>query len=368
MSVTNAASGNWQPNWATHPGDHIAEHIEANGWTQAEFARLAGLSPKLVSTIINKSNPVTPETAIRLERVLGVNAHVWTNLQAEWDLHEARIQEAVGSRDAESWLAEFPIREIKKRCGLPEKTETSELLDFVLSLLGIGNPLALISKINSLAVHHRRAASRVPSDVHVLTWLMLGEWRAKDIDLPAFDADRFYSALQTIRLLTTEDPEIFEPIMREECRRSGVALVFEKPLPKICLYGSARWMGSERAIIQMSLRMKSNDHFWWTFFHEAGHIMLHRGKNFADDQGATGDGPESEADAFAEDILVGRERLRAFLEQKPHSASRVREFASSLNIHPGIIVGMLQHRGVVPYSQLNGLKVKFAWTDEVKAS
>ena len=77
----------WAPNWATHPGEHLAEQIEARGWSQADFARLAGLMPELVGAIIAGRNPVTPETAIKLERLLGINAEIWTRLQANWDLN-----------------------------------------------------------------------------------------------------------------------------------------------------------------------------------------------------------------------------------------------------------------------------------------
>jgi HTH-type transcriptional regulator/antitoxin HigA len=84
--------------------------------------------------------------------------------------------------------------------------------------------------------------------------------------------------------------------------------VFEKQISKTALFGSARWLDADHAIIQMSLRMKSNDHFWWTFFHEAAHILLHRGRNFADDQNGVGDGLEDEADRWAEEMLVGSQR------------------------------------------------------------
>ncbi|TVR81404.1 MAG: addiction module antidote protein, HigA family [Rhodospirillales bacterium] len=83
----------WSPSWATHPGEHLAEQIEARGWSQAQLARAAGLTPKLVSTIIAGRNPVTPETAIKLERVLGLKAEIWARLQWNWDLTVARARE-----------------------------------------------------------------------------------------------------------------------------------------------------------------------------------------------------------------------------------------------------------------------------------
>ncbi len=89
MAVLNPTRG-FEPNWSTHPGEHIDEYLEVNGWSQAELARRAGLTPKLVSEIINGKNPVTPDTALKLERVLGLKAEIWMGLQTGWDLFQAR--------------------------------------------------------------------------------------------------------------------------------------------------------------------------------------------------------------------------------------------------------------------------------------
>ena len=190
----------------------------------------------------------------------------------------------------------------------------------------------------------------------------MGEQQARKLDLPPFDQTKFAFAVREIRKLTVSEPEVFHPRMVELCRTAGVAFVLEKPISKTCLFGSARWISGERAIIQMSLRMKTNDHFWWTFFHEAAHITLHRGKNFADDKGGEGDGVETQADAWAEDALVGAKRFEAFKARKPRSEAAVRAFANEAGIHPGIVVGMPQHRKVVPFNHLNSLKERFEIT------
>jgi HTH-type transcriptional regulator / antitoxin HigA len=80
----------FEPNWSTHPGEHLEEYLEVNGWSQAELARRAGLTPKLVSEIINKKNPVTPATALKLERALGLKAEIWMRIQSSWDLFQVR--------------------------------------------------------------------------------------------------------------------------------------------------------------------------------------------------------------------------------------------------------------------------------------
>ena len=152
--------------------------------------------------------------------------------------------------------------------------------------------------------------------------------------------------------------------MTELCRQAGVALIFEPAISKTCLYGYARWLDADRAIIQMSLRMKYNDHFWWTFFHEAAHVSLHRGRNFADDQNGVGDGVESEADTWAADMLVSRDEFARFKTKRPLSKTRVTAFAERVGLHPGIVVGMLQHDRAIPYTHMYDLKARFEWAPQ----
>lgn len=365
MTMVEEQNG-WAPDWATHPGEHLAEYLEARDWSQAEFARLADLTPKLVSEIINGKNPVTPDTAIKLARVLGLKDYIWLGLQRDWDLHQARQKAMEVAPEQKSWLARFPIKELKAQKLLPDTTSAGSLLDALLRLLGVGDPFAYVAKCKGFAVQHRQSRSFESSVDHVFTWLMLGEQRAREQNLPLFDESKFLKAVREIRKLTRETPAVFKPIMKRLCREAGVAVMFAKPLSQTRLFGSAWWIdGNQRAVIQMSLRMKTNDHFWWTFFHECGHIALHRGKNFADDQNACGDGAEEEADRWAEAIIYGHNRLPVILANPPKSEAGVCRLADGLDLHPGIIVGMLQHYGHIRFSNLNHLKAKFEWADEV---
>lgn len=356
----------WSTDWAVHPGEHLAEYLESRGWSQAEFSRLAGLTPKLVSTIINGTNPVSAETALKLEHVLGMKADIWTGLQAEWDLLEARKARQKNSVECQAFLNRFPVKDLISRKVLPKGAGVDAMCESLLTFLGIGTSSAFEAKLRNLAVQHRHSKSYASDENHVAAWLMLGERNARAIKLPVFDEVRFAQAVAEVRSLTCEAPEVFAPRMIEACADAGVALVFEPPLPKTRLFGSARWINGSKAIIQMSLRMKSNDHFWWTFFHEAAHIMLHRGRTFADDQGGVGDGAEDEADAWAEEQLVGRDRFEKFCQTAPRSEAAVRTFADEIGVHPGIIVGMLQHRRILPYTHLNGLKTRFEWAEPKK--
>jgi HTH-type transcriptional regulator/antitoxin HigA len=365
MANMGTTKETWTPNWATHPGEHLEEYIETRGWSQAEFARIADLTPKLVSTIIAGKNPISPETAIKLERVLDVRAQVWLNLQMNWDLYQARAEEEskASSPAAHTWLENFPISDLRKRGVLPATKDESALVDGMLAFLGIGSPDSFDAKFASLAVQHRQTKAYVSSRHSIYSWLKLGENKARTLSLPEFDADQFLKAVETIRGLTTVRQDIFLAQMQVLCRASGVALIFERPLPKTCIFGSARWLDGKRPVIQMSLRMKKNDHFWWTFFHEAAHIVLHRGVNFMDDETGEGDGLEREANEWAEDRLVGKAKFAEFRSVMPRfSENIVQEFARDVCIHPGIVVGMLQYAKALPPSHLNKLKEDIEWS------
>ena len=59
------------------------------------------------------------------------------------------------------------------------------------------------------------------------------------------------------------------------CAHAGVAVVFVQELPNTGISGSTQWLTPTKALVQLSLRYKTDDQLWFTFFHEAGHILAH---------------------------------------------------------------------------------------------
>ena len=123
-------------------------------------------------------------------------------------------------------------------------------------------------------------------------------------------------------------------------------------------------MTKDKALTQLSLRYKTNDQFWFTFFHESGHILKHgKSEIFIEDHGMD-DEKEQEADQFAASALIPPSAFRKLREIRLYSRQAVRGFAEEAGIAPGIVVGRLQHEGLVPHKNLNGLKTKFTWAEE----
>ena len=187
-----------------------------------------------------------------------------------------------------------------------------------------------------------------------------GELEAQKIVCKPFNENQFRNALSQIRALTTHPPETFQPETVCLCAESGIAVTFVPELPQIRVNGATWWLNPQKAVIQLSLRYKSNDQLWFSFFHEAGHILLHGKKEiFIEDD--NGDTKEGEANNFAADILIPPARLQQITKFNRISKMAIKDFASEIGIAPGIVVGRLQHDGNLPPSHCNDLKRRLRW-------
>ncbi|HEV7427804.1 MAG TPA: ImmA/IrrE family metallo-endopeptidase [Thermoanaerobaculia bacterium] len=209
-----------------------------------------------------------------------------------------------------------------------------------------------------------RASAAFASDpIAVGAWLRKGHLDAQQIDCAAFDEDRFLALLNEIKILSYDPPDDFASELQQRCASAGVAVVFVPELPGTRLWGAARWLSATKAMIQLSLRYKTDDHFWFTFFHEAGHLLKHGRRDiFIDSTDAPADDREREADRFAAEMLIPAAEVR---QGFPNALRKedVLAFASRLQVAPGIVVGRLQHEGILPRTHLNGLKRTLAFLE-----
>jgi HTH-type transcriptional regulator/antitoxin HigA len=182
---------------------------------------------------------------------------------------------------------------------------------------------------------------------------------------PKYDKARFMSALDEMRTLTTQSPEQFGPRLRALFAEAGVAFVLVPAISKAHVGGVARWLNPHKPLIQLSLYGKTNDKFWFTLFHEAAHILLHEKKLvFLDDASHAGnDTPqEQEANQWAGEFLIPCKYEKELPELT--TQEQVKTFARKIELHPGIVVGRLQHERIISYTQFNHLKVSFRFNEK----
>ena len=354
----------FQPDWISRPGDTIADLLEERGWSQSELAARLGYTTKHVCLLLSAKATITEDTAIRLERVLGSTTEFWLTREAQFRAQKARLESAAQYGAWADWLEKLPLRELMKSKAIPTRRivpgESDHLIEDLLRFFGVASPDEWAGHYVAMEGSFRRSREEQSDIGAISAWLRQGEIKAERIDGPKFDRVQFLEALKRIRGLTVRPPESFEPELRRLCKESGVVLVLVPSIPRSHVSGVARWLGPHRALIQLSLYGKTNDRFWFTLFHEAAHI-LHHGKRevFLDYPGNKGiDSPEEmEANRWAGDSLIPPAHAKALSHLKSKDA--VKKFARDLEVHPGIVVGRLQHDGLVPFSQMNDLKVSF---------
>lgn len=358
----------FQPDYVPPPGKTLEEFIEARDLSARELARRCGRSAKLFVEIISGKAPIEPQTAMQLERVLGMDASVWLNMEAAYRLHLARTEEAKSLGEARDLVKKFPLSELASRGFIRSADEDADRARELLRFFGSGSFTAFHERYNELqTVSFRHSPSFQSEPEPLLAWLRVGEIQAEAIQTAPFERSVFLEALKKIRGLTIKDPKEFEGRMRSECKAAGVVFLLVPPFSGLRLSGIARWLVPNKALIQQTLRHKTNDHFWFTFFHEAAHLLLHSRKSlFIDGENLRNDAKEEEeANNWASNFLVPQHELHRFIARGEFSNSDVTNFANDLEVAPGIVVGQLQNKEIVPWrSPLNALKIPFEWASK----
>ena len=356
------------PDWISAPGETIADLLEERGWSQTDFATRTGFTTKHVHLLLQGKATISEDAALRLERVLGSSARFWLSLETQYREQLLR-REAIASLAHEAaWLKELPLKDMVTFGWVDKAADKAQQVYACLRYFGVASVDAWRAQYERPVAAYRASdkLTRIPAAVSA--WLRQGEREAEKIRCGEFDRDQFEAALQAVKTLTVEhNPEKFLPELVAHCAQAGVAVVFA-PAPKGCLVsGATKWLSSSKALIMLSVRGKSDDKLWFTFFHEAGHLLKHGKKlTFLDILGEDGLNPEEEeqANAFARDFLINTARYRAFCVNRLFTEAAIRAFAKQEEISPGIVVGRLQFDRRLGWERLNKLKVTYRWDHE----
>lgn len=228
-------------------------------------------------------------------------------------------------------------------------------MEQLLSFFGVATVGPWQEVYANLACAFRSSKAYEAKPGSLAAWLRLGEIAAQDVYCEPYDRKRLEAALPSLRELTREPVDVFIERMMAICAACGVAVVFVPELPGTRASGAARWLTPAKALIQLSLRYRTDDHLWFTFFHEIAHVLRH-GKTdvWIEATSSPADPRESEADRFSQDVLISRRDARDLPGLE--TADDVQRFAERIEVAPGIVVGRLQHDHHWPYSQGNELK------------
>jgi len=360
-----APEHSFRPTYAVPPGETIADLLEEREMTQTELAKRLGVTLKHTNQVVNGGASISAELALGLEKVFRVPANFWLNRESLYQADLARQNETKELEAHVGWAKAFPVKDLKRAGFLSKESTGVELVQELLRFLGVANPGLWENRV----VAYRRSQHYKSDQPALDAWLRVGELRAAEINCEPYDSDRFYSALTLARELTKEEPQVWQPRITNALAGAGVALVIVDTFEGARAHGATRWLSPSKALIQLSLRYHWEDVFWFSFFHEAAHVLLHRKKGIFVDglklaDGATSDDNErleDEANHFAAQFLIPKEYDERLLKLRP---SEIRAFADELGVTPAIVVGRLQHDGLIHFSESKKWKRQLHFIEE----
>lgn len=349
---------------AIPPGEYLEEVLEDVEISQAELARRMGRPPQAINEIIKGDKAITPETALQLEQVLGVSAQFWSNLEAEFRLILAKQKQQEEIKLEESLISKFPYLHLS-RLNLVEKTRDKPKKVVELRRFFGVSSLKHIRTVKEFAPAFRQQEKSTTSQESLASWLRAGHVLADKREVNKFNKGKLEQSIPKLRELTNviEPNDLIKKItsVLADC---GVVLVLVPTFPKSYTTGATFWIGKNKAVIMMSLRGAWSDIFWFSLFHEIGHILLHDKRVTFLESGKFDSQykkQESEADTYSQKSLIPLNAYKNFLKDEDFSSLSIKKFSESIGIFPGIVTGRLQHDKKLPHT-IHHHRIRYKWT------
>ena len=342
------------------PGDFIREELKKRSWSQEDLAQILGRTATRISQLLKGKQEVSPEIAVELETAFGIPAAVWMQREAEYRLSQVRCDTGA-IRQRTKIFAMAPVKEMQKRGWVRNTDDMSALEEDVSHFFEIKN----VNEQPELLAAMRKSAPMVALTGQQLAWCYRVRQLSKSVMVGNFNESRLDECARELKKLAAYSQEVQK--VPATLAKYGIRFVIVEPLSGGKVDGIATWLNDDSPVVGMSVRFDRIDAFWFTLGHELSHIKHRdvasvdsdvRGVETLDLDGK----PEFEcrADRDSAAMLISPKELDSFiLRVGPlYSKERVNQFANKIKIHPGIIVGQLQHKNEIGYSANREMLVK----------
>lgn len=338
---------------ATPPGATIKEQLLNRGMSQREFAARMEMSEKHISRLINGEVGLTTDVAIRLEMVLGLPAQFWNNLESIYREKLEKIKQENEMDEDLEILKKIPYNEMALNGWVKDTKDTNQKVVELRKFFEVIR-LGLLQEKLHPQIACRRQAITDKSYYALFAWAQEAKREARKITTNSINLAELENQLDNIRKMTMDDPQNFCAELEKKLSCCGIAIVFLPHIGGSFLHGATFYDGN-KIIIGLTVRGKDADKFWFSLFHEIGHILLGHINNAY----GTTTGDEDAANEFAKERLIPKESFERFCEYNHFDKKSIIRFSNEISIAPGIVVGRLQKENKIPYSWHNDLKVQY---------
>ena len=334
------------PDYAAPPGDMLAETIEYLGITQTELARRMDRPIKTINEIIQGKAALTADTSLELERVLGIPAHLWNGMESNYREHLARQRAAERLEVDEAWLGSLPVSKMQKLGWLPTTKDKRQVMEEMLCFFGCANVNGWREQWGGPMAAFRKSPKLQSEPEALAAWLRKAEMEGRKQQCAPYKEAAFLKALTRLKKVTTLPVGEWVVAIQEECNACGVAYVLLPELPKTHVSGAARQITDDVALIVQTGRYKDDGHFWFTFFHEARHVLQGKLKRewLVEYEGRE-DALETDANQYAREFLIPTDEIRKMRDKcgGKMTVTAGKELADKLGISHGIVAGRPQY-------------------------
>ncbi len=351
------------------PGEILQEELDARDWTQADLAKILDRPVQAINEIITGKKAITPDTAVALSQALGTSPEYWLNLESAYrlDLLHGRRSNGNDIARRSRLYTIAPVKELIKRKWI----DVSNLSDLdrmereICRFLGISS----LDEEPRIPFAARATHKEDSPSAARIAWACRVKEVASRLRTKAFSTQRLEEEIQSLPRFSISDEGARS--LRDILAGLGIRFVIVEHLPNTRIDGAALWIDDRSPVVAVSLRYDRVDGFWFTLMHELAHIIRGDAKphTWMFDEALVGKDaepteskskPEAEADRLASEWLLPKQALEVFVRRThPYfSRSAILNFAAEAGVHPGIVVGRLQHLSEVPWTHHRNLLSK----------
>lgn len=351
------------PDWFSKPGDSLRALMIRRGVSAQDVANRLSGGIATMKGLLDGTCAIDSEHAITLTGLLGGSISYWLCRQSNYDADLERALDRTSGPDADAWL-QLRVPGERPRGRLSDERRRAEVRRRLV-FFNVGTIKAWEARYGRICddTLFRTSEAFASDDAAMLMWLRSGELGADMVSTRIWNAGNLQDRLKEIRALSkVRRPEYFLPKLKALCAEAGVAVVVKRAPNGCRASGASRMVAPDKAMILLSFRGLSDDKFWFTVFHEIGHLVLHGAKTFVDADMEDLNESEREANEFASRTIIPEKRSSEFERLEAEKDSVVR-FSVSVGVSPGLTVGQMQHRQMIEPHQMNYLKRHWRWAD-----
>lgn len=342
------------PAVAIHPGEILKDEIIARDIKQKELAELTGIQASQLNEIIKGKRNINAETALLLGRALQMDAVLWTNLQANYDLQKTQVVDKLQKRlqaiDLWNTVKQYiPVSFFKKR-GIISGNPIADIptIRTIYSIKNIEELISLFSKPQY--ARFRKSEKLTEEKINLLGWQHLAASYAEKIKVSEFKPEKEDALIKELKQIISRNSNTIA-LTKKALAKAGIKfLILEKP--EKCPVDGMSFISGANPTIILTLRHKRLDNYAFTLMHELGHVYKHLIYNEASlfidldpkDHKSYGSSlEEREADEYASNKLVNKADWVLYLKKQTYcSQSEIEKFSAKQGIHPAIVQGKIR--------------------------